>query len=172
MSVYVGCVRYGATYRGQGVCDRTPTHNDSLSKSPQNTVIYFKALKKRTEQMPRWTSESRLRQAELCRKNRPWLDSTGPTSEYGRRVSSQNARKDGQCHFGLTPVSSPDNVTEAKSIEVGDFAVYIGFDPAIASVCSGKKLEVFALWEGWVRCWVPNFPGLITVPVGDLLQHG
>lgn len=123
--------------------------------------------------MPRWDSASKNKQRLLIQQQQPWQKSTGPRSEYGRLVSSRNALKK-KCSF-LTDVSSMSQEIEGdidQPLEVGDFAVYVGSDPMIASVCSGKKLEVFALCEGWVRCWVPNFPGLITVPIGELLQHG
>lgn len=39
-----------------------------------------------------WTPERRARQAEFVRQTKPWLKSTGPTTEQGKAVSSQNAR--------------------------------------------------------------------------------
>ena len=41
--------------------------------------------------MPRWTPESRAKQAELIRTWRPWEQSTGPKTPEGKAVSSMNA---------------------------------------------------------------------------------
>jgi len=38
-----------------------------------------------------WTPERRARQAELIRSWRPWEHSTGPRTEAGKVVASQNA---------------------------------------------------------------------------------
>ncbi len=53
---------------------------------------------KRTEQKVRgmgtksaWTPERRARQAEIIQRTRPWENSTGPKTEAGKAVSSQNA---------------------------------------------------------------------------------
>lgn len=43
----------------------------------------------------RWTDEARAKQAERIRKSKPWLKSTGPRTEQGKRVSRMNARKAG-----------------------------------------------------------------------------
>jgi len=37
-----------------------------------------------------WTDERRARQAELIRSWRPWTRSTGPRTEAGKAVASQN----------------------------------------------------------------------------------
>ena len=42
-----------------------------------------------------WTPERRVRQAELIRQWRPWEKSTGPRTETGKAVVSQNAYKGG-----------------------------------------------------------------------------
>ena len=42
-----------------------------------------------------WTSERRKKQAESIRKWKPWEKSTGPKTEEGKTVSSQNAHKHG-----------------------------------------------------------------------------
>ena len=43
----------------------------------------------------RWTDEARAKQAEMISKSKPWLKSTGPRTEQGKRISSMNARKSG-----------------------------------------------------------------------------
>ncbi|HUW37489.1 MAG TPA: hypothetical protein VMV91_09155 [Rhodocyclaceae bacterium] len=37
-----------------------------------------------------WTDERRARQAELIRSWRPWTKSTGPKTEAGKAIASQN----------------------------------------------------------------------------------
>jgi hypothetical protein len=45
--------------------------------------------------MPRWTPESRQRQADLIRLSQPWTKSTGPRTDRGKVVSSRNAVRHG-----------------------------------------------------------------------------
>lgn len=42
-----------------------------------------------------WTPERRAQQAARIRKQKPWLQSTGPTSAAGKAVVSRNAFKGG-----------------------------------------------------------------------------
>jgi len=42
-----------------------------------------------------WTMERRQQQAKLIKQWKPWLKSTGPKSEAGKQMASQNARKHG-----------------------------------------------------------------------------
>jgi hypothetical protein len=42
-----------------------------------------------------WTPERRTRQAELIRRWRPWVKSTGPKTEAGKTAVSRNADKGG-----------------------------------------------------------------------------
>lgn len=42
-----------------------------------------------------WTQERRARQAEAIKRWRPWECSTGPKSDEGKDVSSQNRLKHG-----------------------------------------------------------------------------
>lgn len=39
----------------------------------------------------RWTAEQKARQAELIHTWKPWQQSTGPTTEAGKKASSRNA---------------------------------------------------------------------------------
>ena len=43
--------------------------------------------------MPRWTPEAREKQSQLIRQWQPWQHSTGPTTDQGKAISSQNARQ-------------------------------------------------------------------------------
>lgn len=42
---------------------------------------------------PVWTPERRARQAELIRKVKPWLKSTGPRTVEGKAKASENRQK-------------------------------------------------------------------------------
>jgi hypothetical protein len=42
-----------------------------------------------------WTSEQRAAQSAAIRRWRPWAKSSGPTSDIGKAVASQNAVKHG-----------------------------------------------------------------------------
>ena len=55
-----------------------------------------------------------------------------------------------------------------RPLQVGDRVKYTGSDPAIASVCQGKFLEIFAVQRGLALYWVSGIAGLVTVPLGDL----
>lgn len=43
--------------------------------------------------MPRWTPEAREKQRQLIKQWQPWEQSTGPRTEQGKEISSQNARR-------------------------------------------------------------------------------
>ncbi|MBW4490766.1 MAG: hypothetical protein KME12_23580 [Trichocoleus desertorum ATA4-8-CV12] len=45
--------------------------------------------------MPRWTSEARAKQAELIKNWTPWKKSTGPRTDDGKAIASQNSLKTG-----------------------------------------------------------------------------
>lgn len=42
-----------------------------------------------------WTEERRQKQAERCRANKPWKNSTGPKTDIGKTRASLNAFKHG-----------------------------------------------------------------------------
>ncbi len=50
-----------------------------------------------------WTEERRQRQAERCRAQRPWEQSTGPKTPKGKLRSSLNALKHGRNSRTLAP---------------------------------------------------------------------
>jgi hypothetical protein len=125
--------------------------------------------------MPRWDNSAKQRQAELCRLTRPWLQATGPCSEYGRWVSSQNAKKHRRrfqvagCDTGQEPEHHSDvTVKPKRDIQIGDRALYTGHDPAIALICQGRTMEIFRVQQDLALCWVSGFPGLLSVPIGEL----
>jgi hypothetical protein len=37
-----------------------------------------------------WTDERRKKQAENCRKTKPWTNATGPKTDEGKKRSAQN----------------------------------------------------------------------------------
>ena len=43
----------------------------------------------------KWTPEERRRQAQIIRQTKPWQHSTGPGSKRGKKISAQNAYKNG-----------------------------------------------------------------------------
>jgi hypothetical protein len=45
------------------------------------------------EDMPRWTPEAREKQRQRIKQWQPWEKSTGPKTEQGKEISSQNARR-------------------------------------------------------------------------------
>lgn len=45
-----------------------------------------------------WTPERRARQAEMIRRTKPWENATGPTTEAGKAISSQNAYRGAFVH--------------------------------------------------------------------------
>ncbi len=45
--------------------------------------------------MPRWTDEKRKAQSERLKSLKPWLKTTGPKTDEGKKASSQNALKHG-----------------------------------------------------------------------------
>lgn len=136
--------------------------------------------------MPRWDNLAKQRQAELCRQQRPWLQATGPCSEYGRWVSSRNAKK----HRRRFQVAGCDTVQESETlvqaleetldchsdvtvkptrdIQIGDLTIYTGSCPAIALICQGRTMEIFRVQQDLALCWVSGFPGLLSVPIGEL----
>ena len=42
-----------------------------------------------------WTPERRAKQAEAIKRWRPWAKSTGPATDIGKAIASQNAVKHG-----------------------------------------------------------------------------
>jgi len=41
--------------------------------------------------MPRWNDEARRQQAEIARQRKPWMKSTGPRTDAGKKRSAANA---------------------------------------------------------------------------------
>jgi len=130
--------------------------------------------------VPRWDSAAKDKQRLLIQEQRPWLKSTGPTTTYGRLVSSQNAKKHRRRFQGTgcdTFVQAFEEIPERHSdvtvkptrgIQIGDRALYTGHDPAIALICQGRTMEIFRVQQDLALCWVSGFPGLLSVPIGEL----
>lgn len=59
-----------------------------------------------------WTEEQRKAQAEKIRQHKIWLKSTGPISEQGKALVSQNALKTGE--YTADKVKERKMITEAK----------------------------------------------------------
>ncbi|PTQ87206.1 hypothetical protein [Agitococcus lubricus] len=65
-----------------------------------------------------WTEEQRKAQAEKIRQHKIWLKSTGPTSEQGKAIVSQNAFKTGE--------HTADKVAERKRKAANKRPLYKG----------------------------------------------
>lgn len=105
--------------------------------------------------MSRWSPEARERQAELCRQQKPWLDSTGPTSEYGRRVSSRNAKKYRSQASKDSNVSFVSQQIEGdidQPLQIGDRVTYIGGYEATMLACGDETLEVIGFDGSAIAC--------------------
>lgn len=103
--------------------------------------------------MPRWTEQSRELQRERCQKQRPWTRARGPSSPYGRAVSSQNARRKRPQFVSFVAPAVHDSDT-CKPIQIGDCVSYIGdFQPTF-DVCGGQPLKVVGFDEpaGAIAC--------------------
>jgi hypothetical protein len=81
------------------------------------------------EDMPRWTPEAREKQRQLIKQWQPWERSTGPRTEQGKEISSQNARR--------TALSDKELVAGLRKMrhELG----------AIAKV--QQKQQIDAMWD-------------------------
>lgn len=61
--------------------------------------------------MPRWTPAARERQRQLINQVRPWEQSTGPTSEAGKRQSARN----GPNHSPRPPGTHPRELRQYRA---------------------------------------------------------
>lgn len=57
-----------------------------------------------------WTPERRRKQRDWMLENKPWLKSTGPISEEGKKKSSQNATN----HFVKTSLKTLDKIMKRQ----------------------------------------------------------
>lgn len=104
--------------------------------------------------MPRWDSLAKQRQSERIRKQKPWLSSSGPLTEYGRWVSSQNARKHRR-RQNVTSVSPAQESDTERPLEIDDHVAYLGgYEPTMRAC--GNELMVVAgfcqLGTGAIAC--------------------
>ena len=108
--------------------------------------------------MPRWDSASKNKQRLLIQQQKPWQKSTGPRSEYGRQISSRNAKKHRRRQSeppAPTPmtsnvafVSQPNQQTDIdRPLEIGDRVIYTGgFTPTMID-CGNAPMLV----AGWCQ---------------------
>ena len=114
--------------------------------------------------MPRWTIETRLKQAERIRALRPWNHSTGPRTEEGKARSARNAWKGGARVRMRATIAHCTQVL--RDMEAATRAVFSSFrrkrDAGAISrrggrlaahrstrmgFCPGPKAESLAAWE-------------------------
>ncbi len=94
--------------------------------------------------MPRWTEQSLQLQRERCQKQCPWTRARGPSSAYGRAVSSQNARrKRPQFVSFVTPAVQDSD----RPLQVGDRVTYVGGYQPTFDVCQDLPLKVVGFDE-------------------------
>ena len=65
-----------------------------------------------------WSPERKARQATLIRTWRPWEKSTGPRSEAGKAVASQNGRKYGEDYSNLSVITQQVDKLLREAIEL------------------------------------------------------
>jgi hypothetical protein len=114
-----------------------------------------KIKNKQTEQkpMPRWDSVNREKQAQRIREQKPWLRSRGPSSPYGRAVSSQNARRKRPQFVSFATPAVRDSDTHTP-LQLGDRVTYMGWHQPTLVVCQGLTLKVVGFDEaaGAIAC--------------------
>lgn len=112
--------------------------------------------------MPRWDAIARINQSELARQNQPWKHSSGPKSQYGKWVSSQNARK-GKSHQNASPMSpshksdkilEPSQDEDSRPLAVGDHVTYTGTFCHSLEACGGGVMQVWGFSNGAVGCHI------------------
>lgn len=86
--------------------------------------------------MPRWTEESRSRQSDRIKEQRPWLAATGPVTAYGRSVSSQNAKK----HRRWKHEKQESGI--GRPFEIGDRVIYDGGYQETMLACGHQPMVV------------------------------
>ncbi len=94
--------------------------------------------------MPRWTEQSLQLQRERCQKQRPWTRARGPSSPYGRAVSSQNARRKRPQFVSFV---SPAVQDSDRPLKIGDRVTYVGGYQPTFDVCQGLPLKVVGFDE-------------------------
>ncbi len=86
-----------AANRGEGapekISDEVNKQTDeggNLLANPENsaTAELMKPARRNS-----WTEERRARQSALVRAQKPWLQASGPKTEFGKAVSASNGRK-------------------------------------------------------------------------------
>jgi len=92
-----------------------------------------------------WTDEQRQAQAEKIRQHKIWLKSTGPTSEQGKVVVSQNAFKTG--HYTADKVKERKRkATNKRSLFEGGTVLETYGDKRFKWNRSSKYKGAFGAW--------------------------
>ncbi len=95
--------------------------------------------------MPRWTEQTKQKQRDRILHQRPWLESTGPRSDYGRLVSSRNATKK---HRRRQSEPHPNQQSDIdRPLEIGDRVKYTGGFPPTMLACGDSPLEVLGFCQ-------------------------
>jgi hypothetical protein len=108
--------------------------------------------------MPRWTQQTKQQQRERIQKQKPWLQATGPRSDYGRSVSSKNAAKKHRRRQSsdVTFVSHLNQQSNSdRPLQVGDRVKYVGGYQPTMLACGDSLLKVVGFCEmgtGAIAC--------------------
>ena len=115
--------------------------------------------------MPRWDLLSREKQRQLIREQKPWRQSSGPTTQHGKKMSSQNSRKRHRRHLAL----ARDRIKQ--KLLSGDRVKYIGGFTPTMQAC-GDSLEVAgfcSLGTGAICCLQQRFAIACRTAGGKLI---
>ncbi len=93
-----------------------------------------------------WTDEQRQAQAERIKTYKPWLMSTGATSDEGKKIVSQNALKDGEY--------TAEKVAKRKKIAQDKKPFFKG---GLAFCSDGDKRFRFNRSSNYVGAWGYGF---------------